>query len=283
MKIRLISSAVAVVIGVSVIVGIFTPVFPIFVAFLSVAAANEIMKVAGVKSNLVIVPASIFSALIPMYVSVIDKIKYNIPVDAVLALYCIMMLSFMLKTHKKTKFEQLAITLYASVFVPYAFSCVIMLGRVHNTYKGVYKPAESVYLVLFSLFCALLTDSFAYFVGRKFGKHKMAPIISPKKSVEGAIGGFVLSVIFNVIVFAGVKHWVFHGETEISFIFIIVMSIILSGISMLGDLTASLLKRNYGIKDFGKIMPGHGGIMDRFDSCIFVWPVLMAGIKFMNM
>lgn len=285
MKIRIISSVVALAIGICVLMGIFTPVFPIFIAVLSVIAANEIMKVVGVKSNFIILPASIFSAIIPMYmyVSVTGKLKYNIPVDAVLALYCIMMLSFMLKTHKKTKFEQLAITLYASIFIPYAFSCVIMLSRVHNTYAGVYTSSESIYLVFFSLFCALLTDTFAYFVGRKFGKHKMAPIVSPKKSVEGAIGGFVLSVAFNVAVFAGVKQWIFHGETAIDFVFIIVMSAILSGVSMLGDLTASLLKRNYGIKDFGKIMPGHGGIMDRFDSCVFVWPVLMAGIKFLNM
>ncbi len=283
MKTRVISSVVALVIGVSVIVGISTPVFPIFVAFLSVTAANEIMKVAGVKSNLIIVPASVFSAVIPMYVGVMDKVKYNIPIDAVLVLYCIMILSFTLKTHKKTKFEQFAITLYASVFIPYAFSCVIMIGRVYNTYADVYKFAEGIYLLFFSLFCAFLTDTFAYFVGRKFGKHKMAPVISPKKSVEGAIGGFVLSVAFNIAVFAGVNKWIFHGETAISFVFIIVMSVILSGVSMLGDLTASLLKRNYGIKDFGKIMPGHGGVMDRFDSCVFVWPVLMAGIKFINM
>ena len=283
MKIRIISSVVALAIGISVIIGIFTPVFPIFVAFLSVFAANEIMKVVGVKSKLITIPASIFSVAIPAYVGFIDKIKYNIPVDAVLALYCIMMLSFMLKTHKKTKFEQLAITLYASVFVPYAFSCVIMLGRVHNTYAGLYNSAEAIYLVFFSLFCAFLTDTFAYFVGRKLGKHKMAPVISPKKSVEGAIGGFILSVLFNFAIFAGVKHWIFHGKTAITFPFIIIMSIILSGVSMLGDLTASLLKRNYGIKDFGKIMPGHGGIMDRFDSCVFVWPVLVAGIKFINM
>ena len=158
-----------------------------------------------------------------------------------------------------------------------------MLGRVHNTYAGLYNSAEAIYLVFFSLFCAFLTDTFAYFVGRTLGKHKMAPVISPKKSVEGAIGGFILSVLFNFAIFAGVKHWIFHGKTAITFPFIIIMSIILSGVSMLGDLTASLLKRNYGIKDFGKIMPGHGGIMDRFDSCVFVWPVLVAGIKFINM
>ncbi|MBE6784491.1 MAG: hypothetical protein E7536_10850 [Ruminococcaceae bacterium] len=283
MKVRLISSAVAIVIALIVIAGIFTPVFPLFLSFLSVVAAWEIMKAVGVKSNLIIIPAEIFSAVIPVYAQVSRSLPFDIPEGAVLTLYVIMMLGFMLKTHKKTKFEQLAITLYASIFVPYAFSGLITIRDVFVTYESVYTKAEAIYLIFFALLCSFLTDSFAYFVGRKFGKHKMAPVISPKKSVEGAIGGLVLSVAFNVAVFAGVRYWAFGGKTAISFVFVIVMSVLLAAISMLGDLTASLLKRNYGIKDFGKIMPGHGGVMDRFDSLVFVVPVLAAGIKFINM
>lgn len=282
MKTRLISSAVAIAIGIGVMVGIFTPVFSVFVMVLSVVAAGEIMTVAGVKSNLVRLPAMVFSAVIPAYLSVQNSLEFDIPVAAVLSLYVILMLCLMLKTHEKTRFEQLTITLYASIFVPYAFSCALNIRDVHSTYQGVYTKAEAVYLVLFALFCAFFTDSFAYFVGRKFGKHKMAPVISPKKSVEGAVGGLVLSPAFNIAVFLGVREWVFGGESAISLVFIIVMSVLLSAISMLGDLSASLLKRNFGVKDFGKIMPGHGGIMDRFDSCVFVLPVLAAGIKFIN-
>lgn len=283
MKTRLISAAVAIVIAFMVIAATFTPVFPLFLSFLSIVAAWEIMKAIGVKSNLIIVPAEIFSALIPVYAGIKGKLPIEIPVGAVLSLYVIMMLCFMLKTHEKTKFEQLAITLYASIFVPYAFSSLVTVRDVYATYEGVYSKSEAVYLVFFVLLCSFLTDSFAYFVGRKFGKHKMAPVVSPKKSVEGAIGGLVLSSAFNVAVFAGVREWIFGGESAISFTFIIVMSVILSAISMLGDLSASLLKRNYGIKDFGKIMPGHGGVMDRFDSLIFVAPVLAAAINFVNM
>ena len=283
MKTRLISAAVAIVIAFTVIAAIFTPVFPLFLSFLSVVAAWEIMKAVGVRSNLVIVPAEIFSALIPVYTGVSRLLPFEIPESAVLSLYVIMMLCFMLKTHEKTKFEQLAITLYASIFVPYAFSSLVSIRDVFATYEGIYTKSEAVYLVFFALLCSFLTDSFAYFVGRKFGKHKMAPVISPKKSVEGAVGGLLLSIVFNVAVFAGVRHWAFGGETAISFVFVVAMSVILSAISMLGDLSASLLKRNYGIKDFGKIMPGHGGVMDRFDSCIFVFPTLLAAIKFINM
>ncbi len=283
MKTRLISSAVALAIGIGVMFLIFTPVFPIFVAFLSVFATYEIMNVAKIKSKIIIIPALVFSAIMPNYFAYRSMLPFEIPEGSVVALYVILMMSLMLKAHKQTRFEQVAISLYASIFVPYAFSSAVSIRDVHITYAGVFTKAEAVYLVLFALFCALITDSFAYFVGRKFGKHKMAPVVSPKKSIEGAVGGLVLSTAFNIAVFAGVREWIFGGESAISFAFIAVMSVFLSAISMLGDLSASLLKRNFGVKDFGNIMPGHGGIMDRFDSCIFVIPALAAGIKFINM
>ena len=284
MKTRLISAAVLLVIGIGVMVGIFTPVFTAFIALLSVVASGEIMSVAGVKSKLVKIPAMIFSAVIPVYLSL--KAQYvhtDMPDGEILCLYVIFMVAVMLKTNKQTKFEQLAIALYGSVFVPYAFSGALALRDTCSTYPDVYSRSDSVYLVLFALFCAFFTDTFAYFVGRKFGKRKMAPVVSPKKTVEGAIGGLVLSVAFNVAAFAVFRELIADKDTAITYAFIAVMSLVLSAISMLGDLSASLLKRNFGIKDFGNIMPGHGGVMDRFDSCIFVLPVLSAAIKFMNM
>ncbi len=282
MKTRIISGLVVLAIGIGVLVGIFTPVSAIFLAFLSTIATGEIMTVAGVKSNLVRIPAMVFSAVIPLYAGIKESLSFDIPEGAVLSLYVIVMLIFMLITYDKTRFEQLAITLYASIFVPYAFSAVLIIRDFYITYNNIYTKEESVYLVWFALICAFLTDTFAYFVGRKFGKHKMAPVVSPKKSIEGAVGGLVLSVVFNVAVFAGVREWVFDGKTSISFVFIIIMSVLLSAISMMGDLSASLLKRNFGVKDFGKIMPGHGGVMDRFDSFVFVIPTLVATIKFIN-
>lgn len=284
MKTRLISAAVLLVIGIGVMVGIFTPVFTIFIALLSVVSAGEIMNVAGVRSKLVKIPAMIFSAVIPVYLSLKGEyIHSDFPEGEILCLYVILMVAFMLKTNKQTKFEQLAITLYGSVFIPYAFSGALALRDTYATYTDTYSRSDSVYLVLFALFCAFFTDSFAYFVGRKFGKHKMAPVVSPKKSVEGAIGGLVLSVAFNLAAFAVFRELIVDKNTSITYVFIAVMSLILSVISMLGDLSASLLKRNFGIKDFGNIMPGHGGVMDRFDSCVFVLPVLSAAVKLLNM
>lgn len=287
MKTRIISAVVAIALGIVAMCFLFEWPFLLVVAVLSTIAANEIMIVAGIKSNLIRIPAMIFAAGIPNYISEKKDIEsflgVEIPVITILGLYVLVMLILMLITHKKTSFKQLAVALYGSIFVPYALSTLLMIRDVYKTYADVYKKPECVYLVLFALFCALITDSFAYFVGRKFGKHKLCPDISPKKTVEGAVGGLLLSTLFNVAVFAGVRHWIFHGETVLTFPFIIVMSIVLAAVSMLGDLSASLLKRNFGVKDFGKLMPGHGGVMDRFDSCIFVFPVLAAALKFVNM
>ncbi|MBP5207056.1 MAG: CDP-archaeol synthase [Clostridia bacterium] len=111
---------------------------------------------------------------------------------------------------------------------------------------------------------AWMTDLFAYIIGMKFGKHKLCPTVSPKKSVEGAIGG-VFGNIIGFIIYALVITFAFNRSVA-SYPVLIVTAVILSVISQLGDLILSLVKRRFGIKDFGKIIPGHGGVLDRFDS-----------------
>ncbi len=112
-----------------------------------------------------------------------------------------------------------------------------------------------------------IADTAAYFAGRFLGKHKMAPILSPKKTIEGAIGGIlgsgVLGVVFALLVNGGRQVWEFGVICAAGAV-----------ISIFGDLTASAIKRDHGIKDYGKLIPGHGGILDRFDSVIFTAPVI---------
>ena len=113
------------------------------------------------------------------------------------------------------------------------------------------------------------TDIFAYFVGMAIGKHKMCPNLSPKKSWEGAIGGLVFAVILTVVY----AYFVFGGSpTGIKWA--LVLGIIGSVMSQCGDLAASAIKRQIGIKDYGKLLPGHGGILDRFDSVLFAAPTI---------
>ncbi len=132
-----------------------------------------------------------------------------------------------------------------------------------------YLRKDSLELIVYLFLVTMLTDVFAYFIGIKFGKHRLAVKISPKKSIEGAVGGLVLAsalatvfaAIFNVFTYA----WYY----------ILILSALLSCISQIGDLIASKFKREAGIKDYSNILPGHGGILDRFDSSMFAAIFLM--------
>ena len=122
-------------------------------------------------------------------------------------------------------------------------------------------------LVFFLLLVVWLGDSGAYYVGRKFGKHKMSPRISPKKSIEGAIGGMVMSMITAVVI----QLTFFH---EFPLVHAIIAGAILSLAGMIGDLAESMWKRSAAVKDSGTLLPGHGGFLDRFDSVFFTAPIL---------
>ena len=127
--------------------------------------------------------------------------------------------------------------------------------------------------VILALSSAWIADTGAYFAGTFLGKHKLCPEISPKKTVEGFFGGIVTDVVVMVI-FALIYSLIAHAHVH--YLWLIFIGIVCAVISVLGDLSASVLKRQQGIKDFGNIMPGHGGVMDRFDSVLFTVPAFYA-------
>ena len=127
------------------------------------------------------------------------------------------------------------------------------------------------YLVWYILFGACLTDAFAYFVGVKLGKHKLCPEISPKKTVEGAIGG-IIGCIISLLIYTYVLNKLCNFG--INYISIGLISVFVAIFAQLGDLVASSIKRNAKIKDFGNLIPGHGGVLDRMDSVLFVAPIV---------
>ena len=156
-----------------------------------------------------------------------------------------------------------------------------------------------VRLIVYLLLITAFTDIFALVFGMKFGKHKMAPTISPKKTWEGAIGGTVVATIVGLVFlfcyqfispyfhnghaiefFEGVfaNTYVYSGKFHIK-LFMILLTILMSVCGQLGDLVASKLKRKYGIKDYSNLFPGHGGVMDRFDSCLFASATFIAMIQ----
>ncbi|GFN36444.1 phosphatidate cytidylyltransferase [Tepidimicrobium xylanilyticum] len=151
---------------------------------------------------------------------------------------------------KKANVKDVMITILGIIYIPFLFQYIIHL-------RG------SSYL-WFVFIIAWGTDTFAYLIGLLFGKTKLCPKISPKKTVEGALGG-ILGSIFLTIIFVNYFDLSSMGK-------FILLSVIGSVLAQIGDLTASKIKRKTGIKDFGFIMPGHGGVLDRFDSILFIAP-----------
>ena len=123
-----------------------------------------------------------------------------------------------------------------------------------------------------------MTDTFAYFTGFFLGKHKLCPEISPKKTVEGAVGGVVGAIIGSVLL-ALIMNKCVGFEEGFSYLEAALIAVPLSFIGQIGDLAASLTKRHFGVKDYGKIFPGHGGVMDRFDSIIPITIMIYAIIS----
>lgn len=162
--------------------------------------------------------------------------------------------------------NQVMAAIFAFIYAP------IMLSYLYMT-----RCLEAgVYIVWLIFISSWVCDTCAYFVGSMIGKHKMAPILSPKKSIEGAVGGVLGSAIVGLIyAFILIKLNVKMNVSTDNMLWVYpLISAVGALISMVGDLAASAIKRNFEIKDYGKLIPGHGGIMDRFDSVIFTAPMI---------
>lgn len=155
------------------------------------------------------------------------------------------------------------------------FYVAIMLSYVYQ----IRELPKGLYLAFLVFLCSWGCDTCAYCVGMLIGKHKMSPKLSPKKSVEGAVGGVLGSALLTAL-----YCYIFRNQMEIGTDEIIILAVIaaIAGlISMVGDLTASAIKRNYDIKDYGHLIPGHGGILDRFDSMIITAPIIFYLAKYL--
>ena len=166
----------------------------------------------------------------------------------------------MLCANTKLGFDKIMICMAGGLLVPYLL-CAIMRIRCMELGAS---------LVLLPFLLAFMSDSGAYFVGIFFGKHKLAPVISPKKTVEGMAGG-VAAAVLGVMIY-GLVLWLGFGY-KVNFLYGALYGVAGSLASVLGDLTFSVVKRQTGIKDYGNLIPGHGGILDRFDSMTVVGPV----------
>lgn len=281
MKQRVITAVVLLALLAVVVWQINTPVLVLVIAFLAAVAANEIMRCAKVENTFIRVVATGYAACVPFFASakaltpwvseaVWGKVIGAVPGVVYLIALVLVLLLAMLKGYVYTTFEDVAVSVFAGALVPFGFSVFIRLRDMFQIEQF------GIYLIFYGLICALATDSGAQLAGMAFGKHKMSPNISPKKTVEGAIGGLIFSLILNAVAIILYNRLADFKMDEFAVTVLLAACLPVSFLGMMGDLSASVLKRNFGVKDFGKIFPGHGGVMDRFDSSMFTLPVTYA-------
>lgn len=257
MKTRIISAAVMLAIFIPCLIFSHTAVFDIVIALLSLFAVFEMLCCIGQRrNNLIAVPVYIISIILPLSIRLL---KFGISFFESAMLMFVLLMFYMLtiavfskgKMHPKNIGFAFAMVFY----VLFGISCVLAIRNMPN--------GQYLYLLIF--ISAWITDSGAYFVGVFFGKRKLIPDVSPKKTVEGAIGGIV-SCLASFLIYGLIMQLGFDFSPN--YLILALLALLLSAVSMCGDLIASVVKRTFNVKDYGRIIPGHGGIMDRFDSII---------------
>ena len=238
---------------------ILPPIFlPIMISALSMIALHEVLWSTGFVKNPRISGFSIaLAGVIPFWVFFQEGMK---PALFGLLIYLTLIFAEAISSHFTVTMEKMGGAFFFAVLLPYFLSSFIRLKELEL----------GTYLVLLPLVIAFTSDAFALFAGMAFGKHKLAPELSPHKTVEGAVGGLVGSVLCTLI-YGVVMQYAF--QLQVRYPALLIYSLFGSVISQFGDLSFSYIKRQYKIKDFGNIFPGHGGVLDRFDSVIFCAPL----------
>ncbi len=283
MKVRIITGVICALIVIMLLVftGLgYLGVMSIPMGLISAIAAYEIMRVSKCKNKLLTGTSMVVAAVGPAFVDFNIQQYLPMPSSVFIIVYVIALLIIMLKCYDKTKFENVALALFGSLAIPGSLGTFFKVRNLCVDYPELFQRSHCVFLILCAMYCAWMSDTWAYFVGSKFGKHKLAPRISPKKSVEGAIGGVVGTVLFCVASYLVCDRFFFHLDT-LKLWMVVVFSIILAILGMCGDLSASVIKRNFGEKDFGNLFPGHGGVLDRIDSFLVTMPALYVIIEIM--
>lgn len=257
---RIITSVIALCILIPVLCLSHTLIFPIALAIVSVMCLFEMFRCMRIHKKLYItLPAYAIGVILPLlqrssFFS--DKI---IPFSAVLAIvYTVYLFALAVWSHGKLTYSDMCTFAMTTLYIIFSLNMILYIRDFNGT--GMY-----IYLLIF--IGAWITDIFAYFTGVFFGKHKLIEDVSPKKTIEGSIGGTVFCSLAFVV--AGLIVDIFF-EGNANIIFLSVSGVCISVIAQVGDLIMSVIKRHYGVKDYGKIFPGHGGMLDRFDSILAV-------------
>ena len=241
------------------------------VALIAAGAVYELIhNAAGIKSKIAVSGSIVFAFLYVVFSdnSVFIKPYYSLwlspeLVNSLLLIYFLFAVIIILKNHKDFDLGKIVSLFALPLPYAYAFSCL----------SSVIKHPDGIYYLLLLLNFSSVCDMGAYFVGVTMGKHKLCPNLSPKKTVEGAVGGIVSSIVVTVIISLCFAK---------SLVIPMLLTIPFCVLGMLGDLFASAIKRSVGLKDYSNLIPGHGGILDRVDSIIMIAPFLYFAIYYLG-
>ncbi|MGN0650102.1 MAG: phosphatidate cytidylyltransferase [Oscillospiraceae bacterium] len=263
MAVRILSAFIGIVIGVAVLIIDNVWVYTAVMSVISAIAIYEMTRAVKCDKHKLLRWFCIITGAVMPFIRIIEQLRF---LDSlVTTLFILVLFGIRLKNHKTITYEQLAMCGFSTIALSFSLSSLILLRYYYPDGK------LGVFLILFTLFSAWFGDSGAYFVGTFLGKHKLCPNVSPKKTVEGLIGGVVtvgIVTVITCIIYNAIAMY------KVELFVMVPVSMVASLVGVLGDLSASVIKREFDVKDFGNIMPGHGGVIDRFDSVFFVAPVV---------
>lgn len=273
MKQRIITAVLAFFVLLPVLIFSDTFIFPLGLAVCAVLSVWEMFACVGLKNAwLFTAPMYVLGAAFPFLIRYLPDRDLLAPIAictaVVWTLYAFTVLIF---SHGKYPLEAVFVASFSLFYIFIGFNAILFI---HDCEPG------GKYLYYICFLGAWITDIFAYFCGRAFGKHKLIPDVSPKKTVEGSIGGTVFCILVMVIFGFVVEKLV--PEISANLLIFAVAGVLIAVVSQIGDLSMSVIKRKYGVKDYGFIFPGHGGVLDRFDSVIAVSALLMVFSLFFN-
>lgn len=255
------------VVGSAIAVAVFLLnelVLGVIVSILALVALSEMFSAIGFfKKNIFLAIIGYIAGsgilILNIFAGSVDYAKFTTYCFVIISAFMIVLFIYMVLAHRKTTLSDVTMCMFSTLYITVFFSYLILIRCGNNGNFMIWVP----------FVIAWLSDTMAYTFGRLFGKHKLIPEVSPKKTVEGAIGGVLGGIVFMCVY--GYVCVCFFSK-PVNWVNLVVLGGVGSVISQFGDLAASWIKREQGVKDYGTILPGHGGIMDRFDSVLTVAP-----------
>ena len=269
MKTRIITAVVCILLFLPFLIYSNTIAFPIILALASCVGVYEMHKCVDMKKMWVLLPSLAYGLALPICARIMaDSQSFFNLAHKFFVVYVFVVLASSVFSKGKIDVTNAVVACLMTTFIVNGFSSIVLLRDI--------EFGKYLYLLVF--ICPWVSDTFAYFTGYFFGKHKLIPDVSPKKTVEGALGGaFFCALVLALYGFCLTKT---VDGINANCIALFVVGLILSVVSQCGDLVFSLVKRKYDIKDYGNLMPGHGGVLDRFDSVIATAPFVLLMFDF---